>query len=94
MIENPPIVFVVDDEPAICLSLKRLVKSVGLEAQTFSSAQEFLRSRRPDGLGCLVLDVRLPGLNGLDLQQDLLDAKVDLPITNRVCTKRQDLWTH
>lgn len=80
MRESPPIVFVVDDEPAICLSLKRLVKSVGLEAQTFTSAQEFLRAKRPDGPGCLVLDVRLPGLSGLDLQQELLDAKVDLPI--------------
>jgi FixJ family two-component response regulator len=80
MSESPPIVFVVDDEPAICLSLKRLVKSVGLEAQTFISAQEFLRAKRPDGPGCLVLDVRLPGLSGLDLQQELLDAKVDLPI--------------
>lgn len=80
MNESPPIVFVVDDEPAICLSLKRLVKSVGLEAQTFTSAQEFLRSPRPDGPGCLVLDVRLPGLSGLDLQQELLDRKIDLPI--------------
>ena len=80
MNESPPIVFVVDDDPAICLSLKRLVKSVGLEAQTFTSAQEFLRAKRPDGPGCLVLDVRLPGLSGLDLQQELLDAKVDLPI--------------
>jgi FixJ family two-component response regulator len=80
MSESPPIVFVVDDEPAICLSLERLVKSVGLEAQTFTSAQEFLRAKRADGPGCLVLDVRLPGLSGLDLQQELLDAKVDLPI--------------
>ena len=80
MSESPPIVFVVDDEPAICLSLKRLDKSVGLEAQTFTTAQEFLRAKRPDGPGCLVLDVRLPGLSGLDLQQELLDAKVDLPI--------------
>jgi FixJ family two-component response regulator len=80
MTENHPIVFVVDDEPAICLSLKRLVKSVGLEAQTFTSAQEFLHAKRPDGPGCLVLDVRLPGLSGLDLQQELIDAKVDLPI--------------
>jgi FixJ family two-component response regulator len=80
MSESLPIVFVVDDEPAICLSLKRLVKSVGLEAQTFASAQEFLRAKRPEGPGCLVLDVRLPGLSGLDLQQELLAAKVDLPI--------------
>jgi FixJ family two-component response regulator len=80
MTENRPIVFVVDDEPAICLSLQRLLRSVGLEAQTFPSAQEFLGAKRPDGPGCLVLDVRLPGLSGLDLQQELLDAKVDLPI--------------
>src|SRR6267154_906542 len=80
MTENHPIVFVVDDEPAIRLSLKRLVNSVGLEAQTFASAQEFLHAKRPDGPGCLVLDVRLPGLSGLDLQQELIDAKVDLPI--------------
>lgn len=80
MTETRPMVFVVDDEPAICLSLQRLVRSVGLEAQTFSSAQEFLGAKRPDGPGCLVLDVRLPGLSGLDLQQELLDAKVDLPI--------------
>src|SRR3984885_15802103 len=80
MTENRPIVFVVDDEPAICLSLQRLLRSVGLEAQTFPSAQEFLGAKRPDGPGCLGLDVRLPGLSGLDLQQELLDAKVDLPI--------------
>jgi FixJ family two-component response regulator len=80
MKEIPPIVFVVDDEPAVCLSLKRLAKSVGLEAQTFTSAQEFLQSQRPDRPGCLVLDVRLPGLSGLDLQQELLDAKINLPI--------------
>jgi FixJ family two-component response regulator len=75
-----PIVFVVDDEPAICLSLKRLVRSVGLEAETFTSAREFLGSKRPDGPACLVLDVRLPDLSGLDLQQELLDANVDLPV--------------
>ncbi|MGA9473082.1 MAG: response regulator transcription factor [Terriglobales bacterium] len=80
MTENRPIVFIVDDEPAICLSLQRLLRSVGLEAQTFPSALEFLGVKRPDGPGCLVLDVRLPGLSGLDLQQELLDAKVDLPI--------------
>jgi FixJ family two-component response regulator len=75
-----PTVFVVDDEPSICAALKRLIKSVGLEVQTFPSAQDFLQSQRPDGPGCLVLDVRLPGLSGLDLQQKLVEAKVDLPI--------------
>jgi FixJ family two-component response regulator len=80
MKESQPIVFVVDDDPAVGLSLKRLAKSVGLEAETFTSAQEFLRSQRPDRPGCLVLDIRMPGLSGLDLQQELLDAKIDLPI--------------
>jgi FixJ family two-component response regulator len=75
-----PTVFVVDDEPSICAALKRLIKSVGLEVQTFPSAKDFLQSERPDGPGCLVLDVRLPGLSGLDLQQKLVEAKVDLPI--------------
>jgi FixJ family two-component response regulator len=78
--ENPPIIFVVDDEPAVCLSLKRLVNSVGLEAQTFNSAQDFLHLQRPDRPGCVIVDVRLPGLSGLDLQQELLNAKIDLPI--------------
>jgi FixJ family two-component response regulator len=78
--ENPPIIFVVDDEPAVCASLKRLVNSVGLEAQTFNSAQDFLHLQRPDRPGCVIVDVRLPGLSGLDLQQELLNAKIDLPI--------------
>jgi FixJ family two-component response regulator len=80
MNESSPIVFVVDDEPSVCLSLKRLLRSVGLEARTFASAQEFLRSDRPNAPGCLVLDVRLPGLSGLDLQQELVTKKIDLPI--------------
>ena len=56
MNEAPPVVFVVDDEPAVCISLKRLLRSVGLEARTYASAQEFLRSDRPDVPGCLVLE--------------------------------------
>jgi len=80
MIDTPPVVFVVDDEPSVCVSLKRLLRSVGLEARTCSSAQEFLRSERPDAPGCLVLDVRLPGLSGLDLQQELAVAKIHLPV--------------
>jgi len=80
MIETPPIIFVVDDEPSVCVSLKRLLQSIGLEARTYTSAQEFLRSARPDAPGCLVLDVRLPGLSGLDLQQELAVAKIHLPV--------------
>ena len=80
MSESGPIVFVVDDEPTVCASIKRLVRSVGIEAQTYSSAQEFLRGKRPDVPGCLVLDVRLPDLSGLDLQQELAKANMTLPI--------------
>jgi FixJ family two-component response regulator len=80
MNETSPIVYVVDDEPAVTISLKRLLRSVGIEARTYASAQEFLRSDRPDAPGCLVLDVRLPGLSGLDLQQELNAAKIDLPV--------------
>ena len=80
MNETAPIVYVVDDEPAVSISLKRLLRSVGLEARTYASAQEFLRSERPDAPGCLILDVRLPGLSGLDLQQELTAEKIDLPV--------------
>jgi FixJ family two-component response regulator len=80
MSETLPIVFVVDDEPAVGVSIKRLLQSVGLEARYLSSADEFLRAKRPDAPGCLVLDVRLPDLSGLDLQQELTKANVDLPV--------------
>jgi FixJ family two-component response regulator len=80
MNETPPVVFVVDDEPSVRISLKRLLRSIGLEARTYASAQEFLHSERPDAPACLVLDIRLPGLSGLDLQQELAAASVDLPI--------------
>ena len=75
-----PIVFVVDDEPSVCLSLKRLLQSVGLETRTFATAQEFLRADRPNVPGCLILDVRLPGQSGLDLQEELEAEKIDLPV--------------
>ena len=80
MKETSPVVFVVDDEPLVCAALKRLIRSVGLEVQTFASAREFLRADRPDAPGCLVLDIRLPDMSGLDLQQKLTEAKIDLPI--------------
>ena len=80
MTESSPIVYVVDDQPLVCLSLKRLLRSVGLEARTFGSALEFLHSQRPDAPGCLVLNVRLPGLSGLDLQTELAVRKISLPI--------------
>ena len=80
MNETLPIVFVIDDESAVGVAIKRLLHSVGLEARHFTSASEFLRAKRPDAPGCIVLDVRLPDLSGLDLQQELAKANVDLPV--------------
>lgn len=80
MSEAKPIIFVVDDDSSILEALRSLLRSVGHEAQTFSSAQEFLQATRPDAPGCLVLDVRLPGSSGLDLQRELAEASIDIPI--------------
>jgi FixJ family two-component response regulator len=73
-------VFVVDDDVGTRESLKNLIRSVGLRVETFASAQDFLRSTRPDVPGCLVLDVRLPGLSGLDLQKRMAEAEMEIPI--------------
>ena len=78
--DDTPIVHVVDDEPAVGLSIQRLLRSVGLEGRTYTSAQEFLRSKLPDAPGCLILDIRLPGLSGLDLQQELAGSNAELPV--------------
>jgi len=74
------IVFVVDDDSSIREAIAILVKLAGLRVETFGTAQEFLRSKRPDLPGCVVLDVELPGLSGLDLQRDLTAHGVKLPI--------------
>ena len=73
-------VFVVDDDVSIRESLKNLFRSVGLNVNTFATAREFLASKRPDAPGCLILDVRLPGLSGLDLQRQLGDANIQIPV--------------
>lgn len=80
MTEPEAIVFVVDDDPSLRASTERLLRSVGLRVQTFASAREFLGSPRPEGPACLVLDVRLPGLSGLDLQRELARSGVQIPI--------------
>ena len=80
MREADAVVFVVDDDAAVRRSLDNLIRSVGLRAETFASAQEFLSSKRPDVPGCLVLDVRLPGLSGLDLQNRMAEADMEIPI--------------
>ena len=74
------IVFVVDDDAAVRRALERLIKSVGLKVESFASAQEFLNRGRPDRPACVVTDVRMPGLSGLDLQKELADADLSMPI--------------
>jgi len=74
------VVFVVDDDASLRESLQDLIGSVGLRVEAFASAQEFLGSRRPDTPSCLVLDVRLQGLSGLDLQKRMAEVKIEIPI--------------
>jgi FixJ family two-component response regulator len=80
MTEVASVVFVVDDDPSIRRAIKRLVESVGLRVEGLGSAPEFLRSQRPDAPSCLVLDVRLPGISGLDFQRELREANIHIPI--------------
>ena len=80
MKEADSVVFIIDDDPLYRASAERLVRSVGFNVQGFDSARDFLSSRRPDVPSCLVLDVRLPGLSGLDLQRELAEAGVHIPI--------------
>jgi FixJ family two-component response regulator len=74
------VVFVVDDDAAVRDAIQSLIRSVGLYVEGFASAQDFLRSKRPDVPGCLVLDIRLPGFSGLQLQSKLADADIRIPI--------------
>jgi FixJ family two-component response regulator len=78
--DTPPIVFVIDDDESIREALKSLLRSVGLRVELFGAASEFLKSKLPDAPSCLVLDVRLPGLSGLDFQTELAKANVHIPI--------------
>jgi FixJ family two-component response regulator len=80
MTEQPPIVFVVDDDASMRDAVRSLMRSVGLRVELFSSPREFLQWKRPDAPSCLVLDVRLPGESGLDLQRELAEANIHLPI--------------
>src|SRR6202167_6038415 len=74
MKEPEPIIFVIDDDRLIREGLQSLIKSVGLRVETFASAQDFLAAKPPDAPSCLVLDVRMPGLSGLDLQLKLIES--------------------
>jgi len=75
-----PTVFVVDDDDLVRASIQGMLKSVGLRSETFGTPQEFLRSKRPDGPSCLILDVRLPGISGLDFHRELADAGIRIPV--------------
>jgi FixJ family two-component response regulator len=75
-----PVVFVIDDDRMIRDGLQGLIRSVGLRVETFASAQDFLAVKRPDVPACLVLDVRMPGVSGLDLQLKLSDAGIHIPV--------------
>ena len=73
-------VFIVDDDQSVRTALARLMRSASLHAETFASAKEFLQREHPDGPGCMVLDLSMPGSTGLELQQDMAAADIDLPI--------------
>jgi len=75
-----PTVFVIDDDDLVRTAIQGMLKSVGLRSETFGTPQAFLHSNRPDAPSCLVLDVRLPGVNGLDFQRELANAGVRIPI--------------
>jgi FixJ family two-component response regulator len=77
---STPTVFVIDDDANVRASIQGLLKAVGLRSECFATAEEFLRNKEPDGPGCLVLDVSLPGVSGLELQRKLADAGVRIPI--------------
>jgi FixJ family two-component response regulator len=80
VVDSEPVVFVVDDDDSMRQALARLFHSVKLRVEVFASAQEFLKSSRPDVPSCLVLDVRLPGLSGLDFQAELTKEDIRIPI--------------
>jgi FixJ family two-component response regulator len=80
MRDGRSIVFVVDDDPSVRRALDNLLRSVGLEVQSFGSVEEYRQSERPDTPACLVLDVRMPGTSGLDFQRELLKGKTPVPV--------------
>lgn len=80
MTETPPTVYVVDDDPSVRSALENLLSSHGMRVEAFPAAQDFLLGCPPDASGCLVLDVQMPGLSGLDLQRELKEAGIHLPV--------------
>ena len=88
MRKNAPIIYIVDDDASVRKSLTRLMKSVGLKTQAFSSASDYLSFCPPDKPCCLILDVRMPGMSGLDLQKRLITLNQDISII--VITAHED----
>jgi FixJ family two-component response regulator len=80
MIDNTTVVYVIDDDPSIRKALSRLLKSIGMQTVTFATAEEFLNHTLPDLLSCIIADVRMPGLSGLELQRILAERKSRIPI--------------
>ena len=80
MTETPPTVYVVDDDPSVRKGLERLIRSLGWKTETLGSAQEFLASARTEAPSCIVLDLQLPGLSGLELQKQMTEAGIETPI--------------
>ena len=78
--EDKPLVYVVDDDVSVREALDSLIRSVRLDVQTFGTTDEFLGFRRPDAPGCIILDIRLPGLNGLDFHRELINGNIELPV--------------
>jgi FixJ family two-component response regulator len=76
----PGLVFIIDDDAGVRNAVQRVLKSVGLNAEVFAAPQDFLRRRHPDVASCLILDVRLPGISGLEVQRKLIEAGVHIPI--------------
>ena len=80
LMDGPPTILVVDDDAAVRKSLRWLIESAGMKVETYGSADEFLADFHPDRAGCLLLDVRMPGIDGLALQQQLWERRIGLPV--------------
>src|SRR5664279_157193 len=77
---DKPVIFVVDDDASVREALDSLIRSIGLNVQVFGTTEEFLQAKRPDVPGCLVLDIRLPGLSGLDFQREMAKSNIHIPV--------------
>ena len=80
MSDSKPVVYIVDDDPSIRSLLTKLVQSIDVPVEVFASSQEFLSRARPEEPSCIILDVRMPGLSGLDLQERLVQSGIDIPV--------------